>query len=301
MNDSFYLLEQEINNNLSKFKYSIEGFSYMSQILKDLFIKEIIFEYSDSIISFQKNELNYTVSYYYNYLLQIVNSTYLYIINTIPTNEMNINTIIDLRKQEINEEFTKIIQNIIQSKNNVFNINNQLNILQIEESNFFGLNSALNDIIIKISKNLNNIIENINNNIDDNKEKDEFSIASNLYLEISENGKNNKEFYIPIYDKVFIELNKEKFKQLLFDNWIYNQDYIINRLNISLFNSNKEILNEFLIVKKNNYTSILEKEITNYFTKENILDKINNLYNNEIQNFNITQLEEIQKNINETI
>ena len=85
----------------------------MSQILKDLFIKDIIFEYSDSIISFQKNELNYTVSYYYNYLLQIVNSSYLYIINNIPTNEMNMNTIINLRKLEIKEEFTKIIQNII--------------------------------------------------------------------------------------------------------------------------------------------------------------------------------------------
>ena len=298
-NDSFYLLEQEMSNNLSKFKYSIEGFSYMCQILKDLIVKDIIFEYSDSIINLQKNELNYTISSYYNYLLQIVNSTYLYIINNIPTNEMNINTIIDLRKQEINEEFTKIIQNIIHSKNEVLNINNQLNILQIEQSNFFGLNSTLNDIISKLSKDLNNINENINN-IYNNKAKDQFSIASNLYLENSLNGKNNKAIFEEIYDKVFIELNKEKFKQLLYDNWIFDQDYIINKLNISLFNLNKEILNEFLIVKRN-YTSILEKEINNYFTKENILDKINNLFNNEIKNLNTTQLEEIQNNINETI
>ena len=259
LNELFESLIQEINNNLPKFKYSIEGFHYMAKIFNKLISDNVIKNYFDSIIEHQKNEFNFTISYYYNYLIKIINTTHLEIINGIPTNEiLNYNNI-NLKKIEINNELNNILQLIFDSKNETLNINKQINTLKVEEYDFFKLNSFLNNNITYINKLLFDKIENINK-INNNKLSDEYSIASNLYLENSENGKQIKNIYEIILDKVFINLDTIKFKQLLLDNWIFDLDDFINKLNLLLYNSSKEILNDFLI-KKENYIVILEKEI----------------------------------------
>ena len=298
-NDSFDLLIQEINNNLSNFKNSFEGLNHMAKIYKDLICNEIINNYFDSIINLQKKEYNYTISYYYNYLINIVNSTHLYIINNIIPNDNLVISFIDLRKKEINEEFTKLIQKILESKNEVLKINNQINILQVEESNFFELNSI---IIYEIS-NLNNLLSNkieIIDNIENIKLKDEFSITSNLYLEISENEKQINEIYKIILNKDFIELNHDKFNNLIIENLIIDKGEIITLFNNSIYNSNKNLLNDFLFIKEN-YSLILEKEINKYFTRSNIIENINKLYKNGIKELEIGQKEIIKNNVNETI
>ena len=81
------------------------------------------------------------------------------------------------------------------------------------------------------------------------------------------------------------------------ENTVENNDMLDNLVKIT---GNEEIYNEFLIVKQN-YTSILEKVINEYFTKENIIDKINNLYKNEIKELDNIQLDQIKNNINEAL
>ena len=298
-NESFELLIQEIKSNLTKFKNSFQGLKNMAKIIKIMISNEIMKKYFDSIINLQRAEFNNTISFYFNYLFKIVNSTHLYIINNIPNNEMIANAYLDIWKNEINDELNTIIQKIIDSKNEVFKINNQINILQVEESNFFELNFILNNEITNISQILEDKIE-IIANIDNNKSNDEYSITSNLYLENSENGKQNNKFYEIIFDNSFIELNQVTFKQLLLENWIFDEDLIINQINISLYKSNKEISNDFLIVKQN-YTLMLENQINDYFTKKSLIENINSLYKNEIKELDIDQIKEIKDNVNETL
>ena len=284
--ESFKSLKIEINENLNEFKYPIEEFGIMAQFYEDLYSKNISSQYFNSIINLEKNEFNFTISYYYNYLLELVNSAYLYIINNIPSNKMMLNKIINLRKNEVKDEFNKIIKKIMESKANMININTQVNILKNNEQNFFGLNSLFNNHINNVSNYLkNNTLEILK--IDNKKTNDEYAISTKLYSEISDFGKQINRFYEEIYDIVFIDLNQEVLKQIISDNWIFDQDDIINQLNLTLFNTNKDIYKDFLVVKEN-VTASLEKEINQYFTKNSIFKKINELYYGGIAGFNDT-------------
>ena len=206
-----------------------------------------------------------------------------------------LNTIIDLRKNEVNDIYNNLIKKILKSKSNYLSINNQINILKVEEANFFSINEILNNHIDNISNYSKNKISKISQ-IDSKKSMDEYSIASKLYLENSELGKQINILFEEIYDKVFIYLNDEKFKEIINNNWIIDQNYIINALNMTLFNSNQEIYNDFLVVKEN-YTSILEKEINKYYTKGSIIEKINNIYSNGIKSLGTTNSNNYKKNL----
>ena len=282
--ESFNSLEMEINENLNEFKYPIKEFGIMAQLYEELYSKNISSEYFDSIINLEKNEFNFTISYYYNYLLELVNSTYLYIINNIPSNKMMLNEIVNLRKNEIKDEFENIIKSILESKANMLNINTQLNILENDEQNFFKLNSILNNHINNTSNYLKNKALEILK-LDNKKANDEYSIATKLYSDISDFGKQINKFYEEISDNLYIDLNSVKFKNIISKNW--NQDDIINQLNLTLFNTNKDIYIDFLIIKEN-LTTVLEKEINQYFTKNSIFKKINELYYYGIAGFNST-------------
>ena len=289
LNESFNSLEEEINNNLQKFKYSINEFGFISRLYEIIISQNISNNYYDSIITFQKKEFNYTISFYYNYLLTLINSTYSNIINNIPYNEMILNNIIDLRKREINDERNKIISKIKESKNKALNIDNQINVLQVEKSNFFGVNSIFINCNNKINDILNDKINKINK-INNNKLDDEYSITSKLYSEYSLFSEQINKFYKDFSDKLYIELNKIKFKELINNNWIFDQDDIIIRLIASLYNSNQDIYKDVLIIKEN-YTLELEKEINKYFTKETMMEKINELYNNGINEFTKSKMD----------
>ena len=279
--DSFNILKKEINNNLNNFKYSIDGFSFYSSFYEYLVPFNISYDYVNSIVNLRKNEFNYTISYYYNYFINIVNSTYLYIINRIPSNDMKLNTIIDLRKKQITDEFNNLIKNIINSKNYILNINKQINVLENEESDFFKINSKISNHFNETRNYLEGVTQELFK-LTNNKSENEYSISSRFYLENSESGRQINAIYEQIYDKHFFNLNQEKFKELINDNRKYNIDDITKQINISLYNSNQEIYNDFLVVKEN-YTLLLEKEINTYFTKEEIIYKINDLYKSEIK------------------
>jgi hypothetical protein len=297
LNDSFNALQEEIENNLPNFKYSIKEFGFMSQLYESLITNNISLSYFDSINYLQKYDFNYVMSYHYNYLLKLINSTYSYINNNIPSNEMMLNNIIDLRKQEINDVINNIFLNLKESKKEVLNIDNQINILHAEKSNFFKVNSIFLNISEKINNDLNdniNKISKIQNNISD----DEYSITSKSLTEISNFDKQIISFYD--IDELSIELNKENFKELMINNLIFDHDDIINRVSLLLYNSNQEVDKNLVIIKEN-YTLELEKEIHKYFTKENMIKRINELYNNGIKEFNDNKMEYYRQNLYEML
>ena len=82
--ESFDILINEINSNINNFKNSIEEFGHIGNIYDILIQNNATENYFNSIISHQKNEFNYTIIYYYNKLLKLVQSDYQYVINKIP-------------------------------------------------------------------------------------------------------------------------------------------------------------------------------------------------------------------------
>ena len=113
----------------------------------------IINDYTNSIINQQKNEFNYTISYYYNYLYSSVNKTYKYIINKIPTNKDIFNNTINYCKNQVIEKYNEIIQIIKNSENNTLNEKNQINLLAVSITNFFRVNNIIANSKIGIKKN----------------------------------------------------------------------------------------------------------------------------------------------------
>ena len=58
-------------------------------------------------------------------------------------------------------------------------------------------------------------------------------------------------------------------------NWIFDQYDFIKHLTLTLYNINLEASKRIYDCKRKFYTSIYEKQITKYFTKENIVERIN--------------------------
>jgi len=295
----FSLLKKDINNNLNNYKNSISEFGVMAIIYETLFSTNITSSYFDSIIIHQKNEFNYTISYYYNYLLKSINFTRQYIISKIPVNKDGFNTILNKRNNEVNNYFKNIISKILKSKDYAMTLNNQIYVLQVPITNFFKVNTILSNLQTTKRTSFLEIVNSIYS-LSNDKVDDEYSLSARFYLENAENGKQITEFYEPIDNKVFFYLNLEKFKDLIINNWIFDQDDFIKQLNLTLYNINLETSKEFLTVREN-YTSILEKQITKYFTKESIVEKINNLYETSITEIQYEQISQIKQNINAII
>ena len=271
----------------------------MSSIFNSFITQNITRIYYDSIENHQKNEMNYTIKYYYNVLLKLVQTNHQYIINKIPTNKIGFNTILEERKKEVNNYFTSLIQNIKKSENDSLSFDNQISALKVAKTNFFKINNILSDNIINTNASLTTRTGKILN-LRNNKVNDEMSLTSRFYLENIISGKEIEELYEQITKKVFVYLNLEKFKDLLLENWIFDQDDFINKLNTTLYNSNVEISQEFSTLKKD-FTDQLENQITRYFTKAIIEQRIADLYKSEVKELENSQVEGIKKYIVEIL
>ena len=76
-----------LNTNISNIKSPISEFSTFSAFYLNIYSQNISYDYFNSVVNKVKNDLNYTIKYYYNTILSKVNKTYSYILNNIPTNE----------------------------------------------------------------------------------------------------------------------------------------------------------------------------------------------------------------------
>ena len=297
--ESFDILVQEIRNNIDNFKNSKNEFYYMGTIYSVIIKNNITKNYFNSIVTHQKNEFNYTITYYYNVLLKLVKATHQYIINKIPNNKVGYNNILNMRKNEVNEVFLNLIDIIKKSEVNSLDANKQCNILQVMKTDFFKINEVLSNNVLGTEQALQPKISEIFG-IRFPKSNDEFSLTSRFYLENQHSKIQVDELYDQINRQIFIILNLEEFNDILTQNWIFDQDEFINELNNVLYNSNLEIDKEFLN-QKSGYYEKLEKYITESFTKETLLNKINDLYQTEIKDLSNNQIQEIENNIKEIL
>ena len=290
-NNTFDALNIEINSNLNNFKSSIIEFDFISSIYEYSITNNITKNYFDSIIINQKNDFNYTISYYYNYLLYIINSCHQYIKNRLPSNKKSFESFIIKSRNQIDNWFNDLVNNITNNEINSLNINDQIRLLHIDEIDFFNNNYILTDNILKTKNILTNKVDKIIE-IDNYKLNDDYSIISKIYLENLENKNIIQRLYQSIDKENFIDLNINNFKSLINDFLIFDPFEIINKLNLVLYNINYENEEKLLNIKEN-YTFLLEAQINQFFTKESIEEKINSLYLSEIKTID----ENIEKNI----
>ena len=179
------LLIIDINNNLNNFNSSFSEISMINSLYINTIPQIITKSYIDSIINNQKNEFNYTISFYYNFLIKEVYSIQQYIMNKIPNNKIGFNNIINQRKKEIEDIFNIIIKQIHSSKNNSLIFNNQINSLNVSSTNFFKINSMVTNNVKEMQNNFNNKIAKINKIKCNLKANDFYSFISKFYLENS--------------------------------------------------------------------------------------------------------------------
>ena len=298
-NQSFNDLYTDIENKLHDFKNSIMELSNMAGFYLSILNSNITKNYFNSIDLHQKTEFNYTITYYYNILLKLVKSSHQYVISKLPSNPIGFNNIINIREKEINDIFNNLIKKIEESQNEALNFDQQLYVLQVPETNFFDVNNILRDNVQTTEKNLNSKLAEIRK-LKNSKFNDEFSLSARFYLENSESGKQIEELYEQINEKVFVYLNLEKFKELLIENWIFDQDEFIKNLKNILYNSNLEVEKE-LNTEKGKFMKSLEEEITKTYTKDQVAIMINNHYKNEIKDLELNQINDIRQNINDIL
>ena len=142
--NSFDILGERVDNNLDKFKYTICELGLMSLTYDSLIYQNITKDFHDSIVSHQRAEFNYTISYYYNCLIKSINSYLQSIYNRIPINQEGFNNITNLRKKEVKDLINKLTNDIKESKNKALSLERQVYILK----NYIIL------IMVKNSKNM---------------------------------------------------------------------------------------------------------------------------------------------------
>lgn len=296
----FSNLNTEVNNNLANYKNSITEFGLVAIIYYNYLNTNISEAYYDLLNSHAKTEFNYSITYYYNYLLKTINSEKQIILSKMPTNNIGFIRVIEQRKKEINEMFNEITITILASKNKDLNKKSQLSLLQVPEGNFFNISKTLTNFRKEIQNKIEDITYTIYG-IDNAKKNDLYSYVSRLYLENSINGKQINDFYKEVDNQNFIYLDMDKFKQLIINNWIFDQNGFIKLLNDTLNDNNALILSE-LSNKKEKYKTTLEKELIKYknFIKKDITFILDNLYSSafkEISQNNIQQVENDIKSI----
>ncbi len=288
--DAFKVLARDVSLNYDKIKYTIYEFGIMGQIYQTILKTDLITNYFNSIVLFQKTEFNYTITHYYSYFYKLVNNSYTYVLSNLPKEENEYNDIIMERKTEILKYFELIFNNITESEKLAINIEHQKDILEVEEADFFKINS-------KIATTIEETDEYIEDRLDDlidfelfhsGLEINQYALASRFYLENKEFGKLIEEIYKAIEEKRFFNLDLSKFKDIMIENWLVDSTNFINVLNDALYKTNKEIKNE-LDIKLESYTEEIEGEIKN-FLGENIETAINEFYSANIKELTSSQI-----------
>lgn len=295
----FDSLIKEIDENKNRFISSTKDFSTMAIIYESVISQNISNAYFNSIVEKQKVDFNYTISYYYNYLLRLINSTNNYILNRVLASQNQFNYVADYKTSLIVEFFKNLTKNIILDEEKLLKYEYQLDFLGVARSNFFQINSILNKHIQSLESSLMIKFRNILQ-LNNNKQSDQFSISSEMYAENLESSKQITSLYNSINDGTFIILNtkNKEFEDIIIkNNWVFNFDELNNELEIKLLNLNKEI-NEDFLTKRENYKQQLEKIIHRYFNKESIIEKTIELYNEGIKKYDNNLKTNILNNIN---
>ena len=292
-------LSKDVLNNIYNIKDSILEFSNMAEIYRTIIKTDLAENYFNSIIFLEQSELNYQISFYYNYLIKLLDKYFKYINNKIEKNSFNLNNILSNKKFQIKNNFDNFTQNIIESEHFILNTENQSPFLQTNESDFFQVKHILQNNIQNTSDTLEEKVEEILFNELFLSDGDEYSLVMRYYLENKELGKFIEELYKPLDNDEYIYLNLDKFKDILNENWLFDTEDFINMINKALYETNKEI-NDDLNIKLLEYAEKIDNELnTKFFFKiENIIIHIFKNLNKYVQPY---QKNNINNNISELI
>ena len=276
--DAFETLSEDIFYNALGIKYSGSDFTQMAENYRIIIKTDHTENFYNSIMMFEKYELNYTVTNYYNYLIKTIDKSYNYILQKMPINENEYNELLKERKAELEKAFNNIGLKIFQSE--YATLENQSNILQLEEDDYFKSKQLLLSNIEETDLKLNDTIEDIYIYEYFTSPANQYSLVMRYYLENKEYGKLIEEYYRMF--NLYLDLNK--FKEVMLDNWVFDSDDFVNIINKALYSTNLEIKKE-LFVKLEEYSLTIENAIYN----EDIEKDINNLYISAIKEITLEQ------------
>ena len=276
-----------LGNNIRKYtydlKYSNFEFTNMAENYLTILQTDHLENYFNSINLFEKSEFNFTISFYYNYFINLLNKSFKYIIQKIPKNENNYNNILSIRKRELKNIFANFNQKIADSENECLSKNNQLKFLNVNETDFFEVKYILNKYKNETSIKLNDLIEDIFTFEMISNPGDEYSLVMRFFLENKIFRNTIEQYYEPFDNGKFLNLNLNKFRNVMIENWVFDSNDFTNLLINALFETNKEIGNE-LLSKKDQYSTLIENEINKFFN-DSIENIINNLFINYFKDF----------------
>ena len=299
----FDTVYEEISTNINKFKYPINEFSDLATIYNAFYSTNISYLYLSSIVDQRRNDLNYTVKYYYNLFISKINNIYSYIKNNVPVNEKPFNNVFDNQISQIDNSYKEIFNLFQTSHNNIINLKNQLSILKVIDSNFFKVNEYWDNIADEIEEKINPYIEKFEEIVErvSNKFQSEESLATRFYLENYENNKQIDEIYETINKGTFIDFQNTQYQELFTSVLEIDDKNLQNKILDFISNSNENLSNSFMI-RRQNYKNRLQNELyTRMYNTENIKNLINLMYSGGLNNLDINSKNTILDLINDVI
>ena len=253
--EAFDKVSEDIDSNLDNFKAPILEFGDLGTIYYTLYTQGIVSDYAGSVVEQRKNDLNYTIKYYYNLFYSKVNKTFSYIMNNIPSNNEPFNEILNQRENEIKTSYNNLINEIQNSKTNALKKDKQVETLNIKnENDFFGINTYtilnIDEIDTSFEPRINQLYELAYKlTIKDSDE----AILARFYLENAQNGKQIKNIYEPINDGLFIDLQEDNYQDLIGSIMEIDKDEFIKNVNNAIKESN-DYINEYFKYEKEKYS-----------------------------------------------
>ena len=298
---AYKTLYRELQLKYSKIKYTMYEFGIMGQVYQEILRTNLTSNYFKSIILFEQTEFNFTITQYYEYFYRLVNNSYNYIMANLPKEDNTYNLFFTERKKEINKYFNLMFNNITISENISINFEYQRSILKVEETDFFQINSRVDKIINDLDTYIDEKIDDIVDLelFENSLEITQVSLTTRFYLENREFGKLLDKIYEQLDEGKLFNLNFDKFKNMMLDNWIFDSNEFVNIINDAIYGTNKQIFNE-LKIKFEEYSEIIEQAINQFFN-DDIENIIRELYSINIKELTNKQKEKISRTINKTL
>ena len=296
-------LKGNISSNINDFKNPIEEIGVLMELYYKMYLQNISYDFTNSIIEQRKNDFNYSLEYYYNHLLSKVNKTFSYILNHLPiSDQILVKELNNKLNNEINTFFNNMINSIVINRNKYLQKEKQLNIIKVKYDDFFNMNSNIEKNKKDIEGQLKLKSQELLKDIEKIKKLNTNEvILSKIYLDNLINEKPMKDIYDTANKDSFIDLQSDVYKYLIQGILEINQDELIQNIKNYLVVSNN-LINEDFKKEKEKYDNILKNKIYNeFYTKDNLENIINNIYSNGLVNLDTNSKNSVNGYLNEVL
>ena len=297
--DIFIKVNENITAAINEFKYPIHEIGIIGNIYYQLYNNNISTDYINSIIEQRKNDLNYTIKYYYNYVISKVNEINSYIINNLPIpKEKLVDDILIQRITEFKQALNDSVNILQKSKMEYLEMDTQKSILNTRDNDFFNINSIINLENNTFENEINDSLALIES-VEKNSTLE--SINEKMYVEYLHFGKELNNIFDFINKGTFIELKNNLYKDLIEKLLTIDVDGLITSIKRDLKISNEALIENFK-KEEEKYSDIFKNKIyEQLFTPQELKNKINLIYSNGLNISDSNSKDEILKILNEII